>query len=167
VLEDETGRVRLQGLPPGELVTGIPLALKGAIVHGGEFLVEDYCVAGLPPQPDLPLEFTEDSAYVALISGLNLGHADTDDLGLSLLADYLGGLLGSRDEQEFNASLVRIILVGNNVCGIKSAEEGILSFHSTFANVRLQGLFSSTKQRSKSTKSTRRWHVLLQSLILS
>jgi len=131
VLEDETGRVRLQGLTPGELVTGIPLALKGAIVHGGEFLVEDHCVAGFPPQPDLPLEFTEEGAYVALVSGLNLGHAESNDLAVSLLVDYLGGFLGSRDEQAFNTSIVRVILAGNNVCGIKAVEEGALLKYQT------------------------------------
>ena len=137
ILEDETGRVRLAGLTPGELVTGIPIALRGAIVHGGEFLVEDYCVAGFPPQPDIPLEFTENSAYVALISGLNLGHPETNDLAVSLLVDYLGGMLGSRDEQGFNTSLVRVILAGNNVCGVKAAEEGtpLLPLLPLFPNV--------------------------------
>lgn len=126
ILEDETGRVKLIGLAPVGFVTGIPIALKGVIIQGGEFEVEDHCVAGFPPQPDLDPEFNKPgAAYVALVSGLNLGDPQASDLALSLLADYLSGFLGSHDEQEFNSSIARVILAGNNVCGIKKADNGM------------------------------------------
>ncbi len=128
ILDDETGRVRLLKLAPAGLVTGISIAVKGNVVAGGEFEVEDYTVAGFPLQPELPLECPT-NAYVALVSGLNLGDSTENELALVTLQDYLGGFLGSVEEQEFNAHIVRAIFAGNNVGHIrKSSEEGISCF---------------------------------------
>lgn len=53
------------------------------------------------PQPQLPLpEATGGDKYVALVSGLSVGDEAGEPARVSLLVDYLAGLLGSPPEQE-------------------------------------------------------------------
>ena len=76
VLEDESGRVNLthlptssSSLPVGEYVTGLVVAVSGQ-AEGGNFVVEDVCVAGLPPQQHKEEEEEgEEPRYVLLASG--------------------------------------------------------------------------------------------------
>ncbi|KAG0468702.1 hypothetical protein HPP92_018030 [Vanilla planifolia] len=57
ILEDEIGRVRLRGcsLIAADFVTGTGLALHGMKTNEGDFLVQDFLEAGLPPQMKLPI----------------------------------------------------------------------------------------------------------------
>lgn len=99
------------------------LGVLGREVVDGDFVVLDYCVAGLAPQPPLRNSSTPTSlfqqqnnsgsffffcgsellilgprdgaaVYVALVSGLKVGKDSRDSLPLQLLVDYLTGKLG-------------------------------------------------------------------------
>ena len=54
---------------------------------------------GMGPQAPLPAPMEEEPKYVALLSGLGLGDESSDPAPLSLVADYLTGLLGGAGEQ--------------------------------------------------------------------
>lgn len=45
--------------------------------------------------------------YVALVSGVGVGEAEGNPLHLQLLVDYLGGLLGSGQEQDIVSKVRR------------------------------------------------------------
>jgi DNA polymerase delta subunit 2 len=120
-LEDEYGRVKLVGttFSVHSFVTGICVAVKGTEVERGEFEVEELIFAGYPPQNPITLkpdEAEEEGVYVALLSGLKIGSKTANPLHLNLLLDYFGGHLGSSFEQNFVASIVRVIIAGNIIC---------------------------------------------------
>jgi hypothetical protein len=69
-------------------------AVLGQQQVGGEFLVEDVLFAGMPAQPPRPV--SEHDAYVALVSGFQLGHPTRPiALPTHLVVDWLNGELGS------------------------------------------------------------------------
>ncbi|KAF0697335.1 Aste57867_11961 [Aphanomyces stellatus] len=115
LLEDESGRVALFGeIQMQELVTGVVVGLQGEMRADGEgFHVMHIFTPGVPPQRPLPSRF--DDAYVALVSGLQMGSDACDPTKTSLLIDYLAGRLGTADDKQFVQSIVRTIVVGNSV----------------------------------------------------
>ena len=56
ILEDESARMSLRGdkLPVGDLVTGVVMAVRGAAVPGGDFIVR---VRGYVNHPDVHFSF--------------------------------------------------------------------------------------------------------------
>eukprot|EP00891_Asterochloris_glomerata_P002214 jgi/Astpho2/2214/e_gw1.00040.61.1_t len=112
ILEDESARMSLRGdkLPVGDLVTGVVMAVRGAAVPGGDFIVREWCFVGLPSQPPRP-SLSEDK-YIAFVSGLEVGNDAADPLRLSLVVDYLTGLLGSGEEQKLIAKIARVVIAG-------------------------------------------------------
>jgi len=60
--------------------------------------MQDVLYCGWEPQEPLP-EAQQDK-YVALVSGLSMGDEAGEPARVSLLVDYLTGLLGSPAEQE-------------------------------------------------------------------
>ncbi|KAJ8448137.1 hypothetical protein Cgig2_031861 [Carnegiea gigantea] len=95
VLEDESGRVKLEGtaLLPSAYVTGVVVALLGKATGAGSFLVQDFLEAGLPPQIQ-KLPKLSDDKYVVFVSGLNVGGSTTNPLQFQLLIDHITGHLG-------------------------------------------------------------------------
>lgn len=68
--------------------------------HAGSWHVsgtQAFCFADMAPQAPRPA--LDEDKYVALVSGLGVGDDAGDPLKLSLLVDYLTGLLGSNEEQ--------------------------------------------------------------------
>ncbi|KAL7004740.1 DNA polymerase delta small subunit Cdc1 [Cystobasidiomycetes sp. EMM_F5] len=125
MLEDESGRVRLIGKIIEErkfpLVTGVIAAILGAETQSGDFEVVDICFAGMAPQPSSSAapkrDATEEDAYVALISGLELGINDAAaDFRVGLLAEWLLGESGSEEEIQQARQVTRVILAGNSMC---------------------------------------------------
>ena len=53
--------------------------------------------------------------YVAILSGLDLGKANDDQLALQLLVDLLTGQLGDECQQKETAKIVRVIIAGNSL----------------------------------------------------
>ncbi|CAI9593689.1 unnamed protein product [Staurois parvus] len=113
ILEDELQRIKLEGATDVQtFVTGAVIAVLGSEDDAGMFMVEDFCLASLPPQSPLP-ELSEDR-YVLLTSCLGLGGASGDSLlGLQLLLDLVTGQAGAEEEQGCAAKISRVILAGN------------------------------------------------------
>ncbi|CAL8463006.1 g2540 [Coccomyxa elongata] len=111
VLEDESARMALRGIDAGPLVTGVVAAVRGVSAPNGEFRVKDMLFTGPQPQSPLP-EATGGDKYVALVSGLSVGDEAGEPARVSLLVDYLAGLLGSPPEQEQVAKIVRTVIAG-------------------------------------------------------
>ncbi|KAG3074656.1 hypothetical protein PI124_g10806 [Phytophthora idaei] len=116
LLEDESGRVQLVGnIDVARFVTGVVLGVRGRVARdgpGGHFHVEEVYVPPFPPQHPLPER--QESEYVALVSGLNIGrNKDSRPLRNHVLVDYLAGRLGDEKEREFVSKIVRTVVVGN------------------------------------------------------
>ena len=114
ILEDDGGRMKITGqcLPALELVTGIVLAVRGTAEPGGDFVVTDYCLPGLPPQPSLPDPSpteADNSPLVMLVSGLGFGKEQADQLPLQLLGEFLGGLGG---DLKLSSRIARLVVAG-------------------------------------------------------
>ncbi|XP_065065704.1 DNA polymerase delta subunit 2-like [Rhopilema esculentum] len=124
IIEDESQRVSLTGdIPIQTCVTGTIIAVLGHEIDGGKFFVEDYCYSELPfqPQPDLDLALTKgEDRYVALISGLGIGSEEHNQLALQMFVDLITGQLGSVEDQNDFAKVVRVIIAGN--CLSKSTQ---------------------------------------------
>ncbi|GAB2266912.1 DNA polymerase delta subunit 2 [Dionaea muscipula] len=116
VLEDESGRVKLEGsvLLPSVYVTGVVVALLGKETGAGSFLVQDLLEADLPPQMGKVLKPNEDK-YVIFLSGINAGSSTSNPLLFQLLVDHITGHLGDEKEQKFAAEIVHAVIAGNSV----------------------------------------------------
>ncbi|GAV63959.1 DNA_pol_E_B domain-containing protein [Cephalotus follicularis] len=116
ILEDESGRVKLTGtlLSPSAYVTGIVAAVHGKDSGAGDFVVQDFLEAGLPPQVELPLKSREDK-YVVFVSGLSVGSSTSNPLQFQLLVDHITGHLGDEKEQGIAAQIVHLVVAGNSV----------------------------------------------------
>ncbi|KAL8144198.1 hypothetical protein V2J09_017230 [Rumex salicifolius] len=116
VLEDESGRVKLDGtvLLPSAYVTGVVVALLGQETGAGSFLAEQVLEAGLPPQFEKPLISSEDK-YVVLVSGLSVGSSTSNPLQFQLLVDHITGHLGDENEQQMAAEIVHVVVAGNSL----------------------------------------------------
>eukprot|EP00696_Hemimastix_kukwesjijk_P018142 gnl/Hemi2/6960_TR2376_c0_g1_i1.p1 gnl/Hemi2/6960_TR2376_c0_g1~~gnl/Hemi2/6960_TR2376_c0_g1_i1.p1 ORF type:complete len:468 (-),score=140.93 gnl/Hemi2/6960_TR2376_c0_g1_i1:203-1606(-) len=122
VMEDESTRIRLTGLPgnfdPAKLVTGIVCGARGRTAGNGEFVVEELCFAGLPPHPKGAQARPAAGGgrrFVLLVSGLHVGRPHANPLPLQLLVDMLAGHLGSPNEHSLAASIVKVIVAGDSV----------------------------------------------------
>eukprot|EP01083_Nonionella_stella_P067767 179467_1 len=115
VLEDSEGRIELTGMDTSKWVTGVVVALKGYQNHGADFVVEDVCVPGLPPQKPLSEEKPPGSRFVVLTSGFQIGKASTEILPFQMMIDYVTGFLGGGQEQQFCSKIVRVIVAGNSL----------------------------------------------------
>ena len=78
------------------LMLGTVVGLLGKESSTGAFEVQEVCYPGVAPQQPLP-QSRDDSKYVALVSGLNVGADPAMDLKLQLLTEYLTGELGTMD----------------------------------------------------------------------
>lgn len=108
---------------------GVTVVVKGSAASGGEFEVTGWRFAGIPP-PQRSIESAaaadgvakettaasgRDSSfrkkYVALVSGLGIGSSGGEPLGVSLLVDWLTGVLGSPEDNERAAQVPDIAFV--------------------------------------------------------
>jgi len=129
IIEDEQGRLRLTFVDTtaadqeaekkkhtaqvGKLLTGMIVALLGEEQGNGDFFVREVILPGLQPQKALsPLG---GDSYVAVVSGLSVGHPKYSPLLCQLMADYITGLVGNSMEQNNMATVVRLIVAGNTV----------------------------------------------------
>jgi DNA polymerase delta subunit 2 len=114
LLEDESGRLPIVAQDGCEglemLCTGTSVVLRGELIKGS-LRVNGFCTSGLAPQPPLPQLDTD--KFILIASDLQLGREGLSPLPSQLLADYVCGHLGSGAEQEFCASIVRVVLAGN------------------------------------------------------
>jgi len=137
ILEDGTSRLILVGEPIRErkaLATGTIIGVKGKLLSGDTFNVEQVFLPGFAPQKPLPI--AEEEKWVAFISGMEFGRS-TIRLPLQLAQDYLTGYLGDA-EQNKSAKIVRLVIAGNIVKANKALDE-----------VELVGFSTSTKLEDK------------------
>jgi hypothetical protein len=117
IMEDESGRLALCGAALGAvtlLVTGTVVGVKGALNAAGELEVVDVCLPGLAPQRPLgAAAAAEGEQWLAIVSGLHLGHPTLPMLPTQLLAEWLGGHLGGADGHLLQKSVVRLVIAGN------------------------------------------------------
>ena len=78
--------------------------VRGSAAAGGSFQVTDWRPAGLPPQPARSVPPAGGGGrgsrkYIALVSGLGVGGDAGEPLAVSLLVDWLTGLLGGPEDQ--------------------------------------------------------------------
>ena len=78
------------------LVLGTVVGLLGKESSTGAFEVQEVCYPGVAAQQALP-QNRDNSKYVAVVSGLNVGADVAMDLKLQLLTEYLTGELGTMD----------------------------------------------------------------------
>lgn len=131
MLEDESGRLRLIGIPLQTelLVTGCIIAVMGTENSDGDFEVIDIKVPDLPLQPtrgtvsskrtpksNSPMhEEAKEGGKVAIISGLAITGESGDSLTIDMLMEYLLGELASPAAQANAARITRLIIAGNSL----------------------------------------------------
>ncbi|KAG9015471.1 hypothetical protein FRB94_000076 [Tulasnella sp. JGI-2019a] len=144
MLEDESGRVKLVGdvISKAQLVTGVIISALGMETASGDFEVLDWCCAGLAEQSALKhrangmevdgagLSSTASGEWIALVSGLDIGlpgpsaaEQDATDMSLQLLVEYLASEAGGVEDQSSSSEISRLVIVGNSVVPVISAEE--------------------------------------------
>ena len=137
MLEDESGRLRLIGMPLqiSMLVTGCIIAVMGTENANGDFDIVDIKVPDLPRQPQR-WERDDGSAIlakgagkskskeqkerkgggkVAMVSGLWISGEDGDPMTLDLLMEYLLGEACGRSTQQEGGKISRLIVAGNSI----------------------------------------------------
>lgn len=140
MLEDESGRLKLIGMPLqiSMLVTGCIIAVMGTENANGEFDIIDIKVPDLPRQPQR-WERDDGSAIlakggaksknkeqkeqkerkaggkVAIVSGLGISGEDGDTLSLDLLMEYLLGEACDPSTQQEVGKISRLIIAGNSI----------------------------------------------------
>lgn len=152
ILEDEKARMVLRGAEAliNQVVTGVTMIVRGSAAAGGEFEVTDWRFAGIPP-PQHSIGSTtagkssgkassvatsSDSSsprkYVALVSGLGIGSQGGEPLGVSLLVDWLTGVLGSPQDNERAAQVVRVVVAGGLLHSVAKDALAAPTTHTSF-----------------------------------
>ena len=137
MLEDESGRLRLIGVPlqTSLLVTGCIIAVLGTENANGDFEIVDLKVPDLPRQPQR-WERDDSSAAlingsgkskaereqkkvtegkIAIVSGLGISGEEADTLTLDLFMEYLLGEAGNEPMQNDVGKISRLLIVGNSI----------------------------------------------------
>lgn len=137
MLEDESGRLRLVGIPlqTSMLVTGCIIAVMGTENANGDFEIIDLRVPDLARQPQ---RWERDDAQailanggkkrkgkgqdartaggkVAIVSGLGISGDQADIMSLDLFMEYLLGEAGGTSNQAEAGKISRLFIVGNSI----------------------------------------------------
>jgi DNA polymerase delta subunit 2 len=128
-LEDGVVRLRLEMLRESldSLVTGLVVAVRGAITDEGRFRVFDWCFGPWSaPLNSLPaLDATSDGPFVALMSGLHFG-GDSDKFDISEArfgaANFLSGRCKDTRRKLLASRICRIIVCGGVVAPLLPRE---------------------------------------------
>ncbi|KAI9841212.1 MAG: hypothetical protein M1837_000939 [Sclerophora amabilis] len=130
MLEDESGRLRLIGIPISTelLVTGCIIAVMGTENANGDFEVVDIKVPDLPEQPQRwarddgsaltaknQNKSRENSGKIAIVSGLSFSGDEANSLNADLLMEYLLGEATAATTQASIPEISRLIIAGNSV----------------------------------------------------
>lgn len=114
LLEDGTGRVRLvaPAAVVAALVTGLVAAVRGCELPGGDFRVDDLAFPHPTPPPPRPAPTKR--RLLALCSGISIGSATpVSPLIMQMMVSYVTGGLGSPQDAEEEAQIVRLVIAGN------------------------------------------------------
>ncbi|KAI9781589.1 MAG: hypothetical protein M1835_004269 [Candelina submexicana] len=134
MLEDESGRLRLMGLPlqTQMLVTGCIVAVMGTENANGDFEVVDLKVPDLPRQPQR-WERDEidgssgkgkggegengkaEGAKIAIVSGLGISGDEANSLTIDLFMEWILGEAAGEGQQEEASKISRLIVAGDSL----------------------------------------------------
>ena len=159
MLEDESGRLRLIGVPLANemLVTGCIIAVMGTENANGDFEVVDIKIPDLPPQPerwhtsevptngsarkkiklddedeDMEKPSSGSGKKIAIVSGLGFSATDSEhSLEINLLTEFLLGEALDPVTQESVSQISRLIIAGNSI-----ALENDAVSHDTIGNTK-------------------------------
>jgi len=109
VLEDESGRVELEGnLDMDGLATGVVVAVEGVVGNTGVMNVTKIHFPSKAPQ-DPADDSIDDDANIMILSGLDCGGAEGEtSLKRELLVDYLTGHFASEE----GSNIARVVIAG-------------------------------------------------------
>lgn len=117
MLEDESGRAILHNeelLKTTGLVTGCFVAVLGIEIQAGIFEIMEVTYPTPAPQEALP-DPEQESRYLALVSGLQVGSEPESDLRMLLLQQWLCGELGNEQDRIESSKICRLIVAGDLV----------------------------------------------------
>ena len=137
MLEDESGRLRLVGIPlqTSMLVTGCIVAVMGTENANGDFEIIDLRVPDLARQPQrwerddaqaVLAKGEQDSkakgqikrmtgGKIAIVSGLGISGDQADTMALDLFMEYLLGEAGGTSDQAAASKISRLFIAGNSI----------------------------------------------------
>lgn len=114
-LEDESGRVKLTGdsLQSKVLLTGCVVAVLGSEMTSGDFEVADVRFAEYAPQQKKSRSQKAPS-YIAVLSGLLINRAKSDDIKYQILKDFFRGEVGNSQDRELSSKISHLIIAGDS-----------------------------------------------------
>lgn len=112
-LEDESGRVTLETNQVHDYPTGVVVAVKGVVKHGGILHVNKFYTPAMGPTPFVEGELKKDTnghaPHVMLVSGLNCGAPGVCSLTRDMLLGYLQGSFDTSASK-----ICRVVIAGNS-----------------------------------------------------
>lgn len=124
-MEDDSGRVRLEGIPAAVVCTGLVLGVDGTLLENGCLSVNCYAIGDLREvyvPRTLPTVSSPMPCYVGFVCGLELCSAQTQTDAatngramIELLVDYLSGALGSTGKVVQPSYISRLVIGGNSI----------------------------------------------------
>lgn len=135
MIEDESGRAILQDtavLKDSGLVTGCVVGVLGIEVQAGVFEIMEVCYP--KPAPQKHITSPSDGSWVAMVSGLKFEAEPYLDLRTMLLAQWLSGELGGKEDQSLTSNISRLLIVGNSIAQIETKENTDFSTTNNFGS---------------------------------
>ncbi|EME30835.1 DNA polymerase delta subunit 2 [Galdieria sulphuraria] len=115
ILEDETGRIRLNFdrccLGVNILLTGTVVAVKGQETSSGDFSVDELCFPGIPPLK-VPRSLDND-IFILFVSGIGLGAPWNVSMREAMFLDFITGKLGNEEDYHFCSQIGHLFVLGN------------------------------------------------------
>mmetsp|Transcript_39639 Transcript_39639/g.93386 ORF Transcript_39639/g.93386 Transcript_39639/m.93386 type:complete len:632 (-) Transcript_39639:107-2002(-) len=121
-LEDNAVRMQLKVSPEQvkKLATGMVTCAKGTFLSDGTFNTTGLCCAGgallssqiTDPHPPVLEQEGEMGPYIAFVSGLRIGAANTDAAPRKRLLDFLLGQTSDESRTALSAAVLRVVICG-------------------------------------------------------
>jgi len=120
ILEDETGRIRLNfencSFGADTFLTGTVIAIKGQETPSGDFSVDDICFPGIP---SLTIPYSlENDVFVMFVSGIGLGATWNIPMREAMFLDFISGKLGNEEDYRFCSQIAHLFVLGNLLCDV-------------------------------------------------
>lgn len=129
-LEDSSGRIKINSelstcIKVNEIITGIPVAMKGCLDEKGLFIVNDYEFYNNIDYTTTPMTIKEGNDVILFVSGLHFDNNNQDGkntLARQLLMDFIQGKNKSSELNELSSTLSRVIICGNSIYSLPETE---------------------------------------------
>ena len=122
-LEDSSGRIKINSelstcIKVNEIITGIPVAMKGCLDEKGLFIVNDYEFYNNIDNNAAPMTIKEGNDVILFISGLHIGSDDQNGknaIARQLLMEFIQGKNKSNVLNDLSSTLTRVIICGDSI----------------------------------------------------